>query len=232
MSDNIEIKALVFDLNGTMIDDMAYHTVAWKDILNNDLNANLTEAQVKKQMYGKNEEVLERIFGKGHFTKEETDNISVEKEKRYQKAFLPQLKLIEGLNAFLAFAHSKNIPMAIGSAAIPFNIDFVLDNLRIRHYFSAIVSADDVKMSKPDPETFTKAAKLLNVRPENCIVFEDAPKGVEAAENAGMKAIVLTTMHSHDEFSQYHNIIGFIKNYKDPLLKQLMGFDAAVAAKL
>ncbi|MCC6289051.1 MAG: HAD family phosphatase [Chitinophagaceae bacterium] len=228
---NSDIKALLFDLNGTMIDDMAYHAVAWRDILNKDLNANLTEAQVKEQMYGKNEEVLERIFGKGHFTKQEANRISFEKEKRYQKAFLPQLKLIEGLNAFLAFAHSKNIPMAIGSAAIPFNIDFVLDNLHIRHYFSAIVSADDVKMSKPDPETFTNAAKLLNVKPQNCIVFEDAPKGVEAAQNAHMKAIVLTTMHTRNEFEQYNNILGFIKNYNNPLLKQLIGFDVETTNK-
>lgn len=231
MSSDTGISALLFDLNGTMIDDMSFHTIAWKDILNNDLKANLTEAEVKVQMYGKNEEVLERIFGKGHFTKAESDRISVEKEQRYQKAFLPHLKLIDGLDAFLAFAHSKEMPMAIGSAAIPFNIDFVLDNLHIRHYFSAIVSADDVKVSKPDLETFLQAANLLNTKPENCLVFEDAPKGVEAAQNAGMKAIVLTTMHEKHEFAQYKNILGYIKNYNDPLLKQLMGFDAGVAAK-
>lgn len=231
MTENSAIKAILFDLNGTMIDDMAFHTIAWRDILNNDLKANLTEEEVKKQMYGKNEEVLARIFGQGHFSEEEAKDISVEKEKRYQRAFLPHLKLIEGLDVFLAFAQSKNIPMAIGSAAIPFNIDFVLDNLHIRHYFSAIVSADDVKMSKPDPETFTKAAALLHTSPENCIVFEDAPKGVEAAENAGMKSIVLTTMHTEDEFTRYNNIAGFIKNYKDPLLKKIMSFDAGFAAK-
>ncbi|MFT3749968.1 MAG: HAD family phosphatase [Agriterribacter sp.] len=225
MTENTVISALIFDLNGTMIDDMAFHTVAWRDILNNDLKANLTEEEVKKQMYGKNEEVLARIFGQGHFNNEEANRISVEKEKRYQHAFLPHLKLIEGLEGFLTFAHSKNIPMAIGSAAIPFNINFVLDNLNIRHYFSAIVSADDVKMSKPDPETFTKAAELLNVSPENCLVFEDAPKGVEAAQNAGMRTVVLTTMHNRNEFSLYNNIIGFIKNYKDPLLKEVINFE-------
>lgn len=229
--DSIDVKGLLFDLNGTMIDDMAYHIVAWKDILNNDLNANLTDEQVKVQMYGKNGEVLDRIFGKGHFSQEESDRISVEKEKRYQKAFLPHLTLIEGLDNFLAFAYSKNIPMAIGSAAIPFNIDFVLDNLNIRHYFSAIVSADDVEMSKPNPETFTKAAAILNISPQNCIVFEDAPKGVEAAQNAGMKTVVLTTMHEEHEFLQYKNIIGYVKNYNDSLLKKLVGFDAAFAAK-
>jgi HAD superfamily hydrolase (TIGR01509 family) len=226
MINNTPVKALLFDLNGTMIDDMAFHAAAWRDILNNDLKANLSEEQVKKQMYGKNGEVLDRIFGKGYFTQEEADCLSVEKEKRYQRAFLPHLKLIDGLEDFLAFAHSKNILMAIGSAAIPFNIDFVLDNLHIKHYFSAIVSADDVKYSKPDPETFVKAAALLQTAPEHCIVFEDAPKGVEAAENAGIKSIVLTTMHEPQEFAQYNNILGFIKNYNASLLKQIFDFSS------
>lgn len=215
-------KAFVFDLNGTIIDDMQYHTQAWFTILNNDLGASLTWEDVKKQMYGKNEELLIRVFGAGHFTGEEMKKWSLEKEKRYQQAFLPQLKLINGLDAFLEKAKERHIPMAIGSAAIPFNIDFVLDNLHIRSYFEAIVSAEDVLHSKPHPQTFLDAALLMNRQPQDCIVFEDAPKGVEAAYNAGMKAVVLTTMHEKEEFAQYPNIIGFAKDYTDPLFEQLI----------
>ena len=76
-------KAFIFDLNGTMVDDMAYHTEAWYDILNNDLKAGLSHAQVKREMYGKNEEVLMRIFGKDHLSEKEMAAISIEKEKRY-----------------------------------------------------------------------------------------------------------------------------------------------------
>lgn len=209
----MEKKAFIFDLNGTMIDDMQYHARAWYDILNNDLKAGLTPDEVKAEMYGKNSELLERIFGKNHFDETRMNELSVEKEKRYQRAFLPDLKLINGLQYFLERSEQARIPMAIGSAAITFNIDFVLDNLHIRHFFKAIVSADDVITSKPDPETFIKCAKLLNVSPGNCIVFEDAPKGVEAAQNAGMNCIVLTTMHEKEDFSQYKNVIGFIKDY-------------------
>ena len=75
--------------------------------------------------------------------------------------------------------------MAIGSAAIQSNIDFVLDGLHIRHYFDAIVSADDVTHSKPDPETYIKCAGKLGMDPDDCLVFEDAPKGAESAKNAG-----------------------------------------------
>ncbi len=208
-------KAFIFDMNGTMVDDMAYHVKGWYNILTDDLGATLTFEEVSKEMYGKNSEVMERVFGKGKFTPAEMDFWSMEKEKRYQAAYLPQLKLIHGLQAFLDAAFAAEIPMSIGSAAIPFNINFVLDNLHLHNYFKAVVSADDVAISKPHPETFTKAAELMGVAPENCIVFEDAPKGVEAAQNAGMKCVVLTTMHKAAEFSQYKNIICFINNYTE-----------------
>jgi beta-phosphoglucomutase family hydrolase len=215
-------KAFIFDLNGTVIDDMQYHAKAWYDILNNDLQAGLTAEQVKKEMYGKNDELLIRIFGENRFSKEEMAALSVEKEKRYQAAYLPEIAMINGLQAFLEAAVKHQVPMAIGSAAIPFNIDFALDNLHIRHFFSAIVSADDVVLSKPHPETFLKAAQLLHAEPGECIVFEDAPKGVEAALNAGMKAVVITTMHGKEEFAQYPNVLFFIQDYTDAQLQQLL----------
>lgn len=215
-------KAFLFDLNGTMIDDMRYHTEAWHQILTQELGAKLSLEEVKHHMYGKNIELLVRIFGEGHFSAEEADKISIEKERAYQKAFLPHLKLIPGLAQFLQQAQQQGIKMAIGSAAITFNIDFVLDNLGIRPYFGAIVSADDVQKSKPDPETFTQGARLLGVAPADCIVFEDAPKGVEAAQNAGMRCLVLTTMHSKEEFSQYNNIVGFVEDYSQLSVQELL----------
>ena len=96
-------------------------------------------------------------------TDEEMARLSLEKEKRYQEEFLPHLALLPGLMTLLEKAYQQGIPMAIGSAAIPFNIEFVLDNLNIRHYFNAIVSADDVMFSKPHPETFLKATTATTV---------------------------------------------------------------------
>ena len=197
-------KAFLFDLNGTLIDDMDYHIRAWHRIFNS-LGADLTLEQTKAECYGKNHEVIERVFP-GRFSLEEKDKMSIDKETEYQHEFRPHLKLLAGLDNFLKKAKENKIKMAIGSAAIMFNIDFVLDGLNIRHYFDAIVSADDVTFSKPDPETFTRCAELLNVSPKDCLVFEDAPKGVEAAANAGMDCIVLTTMHAAEEFQQYENI--------------------------
>ncbi len=217
----ISPHALIFDLNGTMINDMEFHIRAWTHILNEDLKAGMTHDQVKSQMYGKNSELFIRVFGEGKMTNDEMEYWSMEKEKRYQQDYRPHLRLINGLDEFLKRAYEAKIPMGIGSAAIPFNIDFVLDQLGIRKYFSAIVSADDVEISKPNPETFLKAARLLNTSPADCLVFEDAPKGVEAARNAGIPCVVLTTLHSRNEFPLTDHVRCFYKRLYRPLYFEL-----------
>jgi beta-phosphoglucomutase family hydrolase len=217
------VKAFLFDLNGTMIDDMEFHLKIWYDVLNNDLGANLSWEEVRRNMYGKNDELLARVFGEGKFSAEEVAEISQRKEERYQQAYKPHLDLLPGLFEFLESAHRAGIQMAIGSAAIPYNINFVLDNLNIRQYFKAIVSAHDVLQSKPHPEVFLKAAEQLKALPSDCIVFEDAPKGVEAAQNAGMKSVVITSMHRPEEFAQYKNVLLYIADYSDPQLKAVTG---------
>ncbi len=216
------MKAFLFDLNGTMIDDMDYHTDTWHEILNNDLGANLSREAVKMEMYGKNHELLVRVFGEEKFSEEEKDQISFEKERRYQKTFKPHLKLIDGLDKLLERADEKGIKMAIGSAAITYNVDFVLDGLNIRKYFPVVISADHVVVSKPDPETFLKGAEGLGIKPEDCIVFEDNPKGVESARRAGMKCVVLTTMHEEYEFAGLDNILVFVKDYTDPFFEDFL----------
>ena len=216
------MRAFIFDLNGTMINDMEFHTRAWMHLMNHDLGGNFTWDEVKAQMYGKNPEVLVRMFGGFRFTDEEMKELSFEKERRYQHEYLPQLALLPGLAEFLQRAHQAGIVMGIGSAAIPFNIDFVLDNLNIRHYFKAIVSADDVTISKPHPETYLRVAELLQVPPADCLVFEDVPKGAEAALNAGIQAVVLTTTHQQDEFESLPNVIHFADDFTGSFFDKLV----------
>lgn len=212
-------KAFIFDLNGTMIDDMDFHIRAWHGIITG-LGASVSLEETKMQCYGKNSDLLERMFP-GRFTMAEMDVMSIEKEKRYQSEFRPHLKLIGGLDTFLQQSYNSGIKMGIGTAAIMFNVDFVLDSLQIRRYIQSIISADDVVNSKPDPETFLKVAQQLQVDPAGCIVFEDSPKGVEAATRAGMKSVVLTTMHRADEFSDA-GIICFTPDYNNGLFEKIM----------
>jgi HAD superfamily hydrolase (TIGR01509 family) len=203
-----------------MIDDMDFHIRAWHSILTS-FGAELSLEQVKLECYGKNEELLERIFP-GRFSNEEMQTMILHKEQTYQLEFKPHLKLIAGLESFLQKAYAESIPMGIGSAALPMNINYVLDGLQIRQYFKAIVSAVDVAFSKPHPETFLSCAKQLGVEPSNCIVFEDSPKGVLAAKMAGMKCVVLTTMHNENEFANFDNVILKVSDYSTEVILQLI----------
>lgn len=214
-------KAFLFDMNGTMIDDMHYHEQAWFTVLNEDLAAGMSMEEVKKHMYGKNEELFVRVFGKGTFTQEEIAGYSLKKEKSYQENYLPHLKLIEGLDKFLAKALEQNISMAIGTAANTFNVNYVLDNIPVKKYFSAIITADDVADGKPNPSVFLKCADVLNVAYNDCVVFEDSPKGVEAALKADMKAVVIKTYHEEEEFSHLPNVLLFVEDYWDEQLNCL-----------
>ncbi len=213
-------KAFIFDLNGTMIDDMHYHEMAWHDVFVNQLKAPLTPEQVRTQLYGTADEIFARVFGAGRFSKEEIDTITDQKESRYREEFLPNLKLIDGLNTFLVTAKSKGIALAIGTAAPTLNVDFVIDNLNLGEYFPVIIGPNDVTKSKPHPEVFLNAASQLGISPEDCVVFEDSPKGIEAAARAGMKAIGITSYHTADELKSA-NLLFTIDDYTSQNLNQL-----------
>ncbi len=206
------VSALLFDLNGTMIDDIEYHIQAWHKIIN-AMGKPFTYAQTKIECYGRNEELIERVFP-GQFSLEERQELGSQKEASYREGFLPQLKLIDGLEDFLKQSKHRGLQLAIGSAAIGPNIDYVVDYCNLRHYFDTIVGGEDVSNSKPDPEVFIKCAANLDVLPHQCLVFEDVPKGVEAARNAGMNSVVIKTTHDEGDFEYLNgHIIDYIYNY-------------------
>ncbi|MFY8004188.1 MAG: HAD family hydrolase [Chitinophagaceae bacterium] len=219
-----KVKGLIFDLNGTMVNDMYYHNLAWFEIVNKHLGGKFSMEEVAKEMYGKNEEVLARFFGSNAFSDEKLAAISMQKEMIYQELYLPHLALIAGLDKFLLVAAAKELPIAIGSAAIPFNIDFVLNNLAIGNYFNAIVSADDVINGKPHPEVFIKCAHAIGIERENCLVFEDSPKGAEAALRAGMRCVAITTLHQATDFANNEAVVLVIDDYNDERLLKLINF--------
>ena len=203
--------ALIFDMDGTMVDNMMVHHLAWQKKLA-ELGLNLTLDEVIATCYGKNDEILQRLFG-DKYTFEERDRISYEKEAVYREVFKKDLKLIDGLGEMLEKAYQLSIPMGIGTAARPENVDYVLDNLNIRHYFKAIVTSADVDKGKPDPSVFFMVADILKVKYNNCLVFEDSPTGAKTAVNAGMKAIILTTTHKTEEFSEFSSVLKCLPDY-------------------
>jgi len=213
-----QYKAFLFDLNGTLINDMQYHIIAWHKILNS-LGVNISLEETKEQCYGKNEELLERVLP-GKFSADQKEKCLLKR-----KAISTNLSALFTINKrcrfFLEKAYEQNMQMAIGTAAIMFNVDFVLDGLQLHKYFKAIISADDVQLSKPHPETYLKCAEQLKVNPADCLVFEDSPKGMESAANAGMDCVALTTMHTKAEFAHLTNIVAVIEDYNDTQLKAL-----------
>ncbi len=214
--------AFIFDMNGTMIDDMHYHNTAWFKVFK-ELGSAMSEAETKLNIFGKAAEIFDRILGKDHgFSIETINEISRKKEEQYQTDFLPDLRLISGLDHFFAKAKQSNIPMAIGTAAPQSNIDYVFKHLNIAQYFTGTVSADEVENSKPHPEVFLKCAELMRVPPHECIVFEDSPMGILAAQNAGMKAVAITTFQPKEDFKDFDNILFVIDDFTDERLTALL----------
>ena len=217
-------KAFIFDMNGTMVDDMHFHTRAWHGVLSK-LGANLSIEETKLHMYGKAEEMFDRIFGPDKFSEQELQDIIMKKELLYQEEFRPHLKLIAGLGGFLQKAKASGIKLAIGTAAPRTNVQYVIQGLQLSSMFEVIVGAEDVKLSKPDPEVFLSAANGVKVPAEDCVVFEDSPKGVEAAKRGGMKAVVITSFHGEEDFAHLDNVLLCVKDYTDERLEMLFGLD-------
>ncbi len=205
------MNALIFDMDGTMVDNMMTHHRGWQKTLKR-YGLELSLEEVIATCHGKNVEIIERLFP-GKFSLEERERISFEKESGYREIFLPELKLVAGLQAVLETAFQAGIPMGIGTAAPRANVDFVLDNLHIRHFFKAIVDANDVDKGKPDPGVFFKVADQLGVPYPDCLVFEDSPTGAKTALNAGMKAIILTTTHQAHEFESIPSVLRCVPDY-------------------
>ena len=215
------MKGVIFDLDGTMVDNMMVHHRAWQRKLE-ELGLNLTLEEVREQIHGINDEIFVRLFG-DRFTPAQRKQFAYDKEAEYRTIYKNEIKLIDGLPEFLDHLKAEEIPMAIGSAAPPENIDFVLDTLNIRSYFKTVLHAGDVEKGKPDPEIYQKCAAGLNLVPGDCLVFEDSPTGAEAARRAGIPLVIVTTTHTREEFEKYPNVLKFIKDFKE------LSFEALVS---
>ncbi|KAA3639117.1 MAG: HAD family phosphatase [Bacteroidetes bacterium] len=214
------VKGIIFDMDGTMIDNMMVHHRAWQKTLAG-IGLELTLEEVKEKIHGINEEILKRIFG-DRFTPEERRRISAEKEAAYRQIFLPELKLLPGLSGFLDELKSADIPMAIGTAAPRENVNFVMENLDLRSYFTGVFDAQSVSRGKPDPEIFEIAAASMGLAPNECLIFEDSVTGAEAAKRAGARSIIVTTTHEVSEFKHFDNIQQFIQDFMGLELENIL----------
>ena len=184
--------AFVFDMDGVIVHSMPLHTEAWEIYLRR-YGIRADRATIDAKMHGKhNTEVVRAFFGE-NLDVEEVLAHGAEKEKLYRELMRPRLRefLVPGLTVFLS--RFGNLRKALASNAEPANVEFVLDEAGLRPYFQVAISGQQVQRPKPDPAIYLLAAELLKVRPENCVVFEDSPTGIQAARGAGARVVGLTT---------------------------------------
>jgi beta-phosphoglucomutase family hydrolase len=185
--------ALIFDMDGVLLDSNAAHRDAWA-AYNRSLGLETTEQMIQR-MYGRrNDQIVRDFFGDG-LSEEEVTRRGADKEKLYREMIGARLEemLVPGLRSFLE--EYREAPLAVASNAEPENVSFLLDRAGLRQYFRVVVDGHQVSRPKPDPEIYFRAARWLNLAPENAIVFEDSPSGVEAARAAGMRVIGLRTTY-------------------------------------
>ncbi|MBA3723853.1 MAG: HAD family phosphatase [Candidatus Levybacteria bacterium] len=191
------VKAAIFDMDGTMVDNNEFHKKAFQKFCQH-YGFTLTEEDFMKNYSGRsNKQLMPKVLGHD-LSDEEIKKYAEEKESLYRDIYAAHIKPVEGLHELLAKLQKKHIKIAIATGAIQKNREFILNALQLVGTFDVIVGDEEVKSGKPHPDIFLKTAEKLGVKPENCIVFEDAPAGIAAAKKAGMKVIVLTTSHSKD----------------------------------
>jgi HAD superfamily hydrolase (TIGR01509 family) len=128
---------------------------------------------------------------------------------------------VTGFDDLIAQAKLRGVALAVATAAPNANIEFTLDGLDLRRHFDTVAGAADVARGKPHPDVFLLAAERCGVTPENCIVFEDAPLGVEAARRAGMRCVVLTTTLPAEAFAEFDNVIHIASDFSELTIDEL-----------
>jgi beta-phosphoglucomutase family hydrolase len=204
-------RAILWDMDGVLVNTGEYHYAAWKKTFD-ELAVPFSRDQFRATFGMNNTGILEIIYGT-KLPSEEEGQISERKESLFREAVKGNAKLLPGVEDALKNFSAGNFKQAIASSAPPKNIKVLVQELRIGKYFDAIVSGYDIP-GKPDPAVFLKAARQLGVDPEHCTVIEDAVAGVEAAKNAGMKCIAVTTTNTAEALSKADLILDSLVELK------------------
>jgi len=190
------MKAVIWDLDGTLIDSVEQHWGSWLEMMG-EMGFAYTKENFFADFGMRNDEILRSRY-RADLSDAEVARIAFDKEDRYRHLIRTQgLELLPGCRKWLDWLRANGFRQALGTSAPQGNVDAVLDVLPIAPYFEVVMSADWVKHGKPAPDVFLAAAERLNLAPADCLVIEDAHAGVEAAQRAGMKCLgVLTTQNS------------------------------------
>lgn len=186
----MNIKGFIFDLDGVIVDTAKYHFIAWQKIAS-QLGIEFTLAHNEQLKGVSRVRSLELILGLGKIeaSQEDKNEWLIQKNENYLSYLvdMDESELLPGILPILKYLKANNQKIALGSASK--NARPILEKTGILQYFDAIVDGNDVSNAKPDPEVFIQAAKLLGIKNDNSIVFEDAVAGIQAANSAKMTSI-------------------------------------------
>lgn len=214
-------KGFIFDLDGVIVDTAKYHYLAWKKLAD-QLGFEFTHEHNEQFKGVSRQRCLEILLDIGNITstKEQFDSWMIEKNVDYLEYIehMNESEVLPDVPRVLTYLKERNFPIALGSASK--NARPILEKVKLIHFFDTIVDGNNVSKAKPDPQVFLFAAEELGVVPENCVVFEDAIAGIQAANNAemisigiGNAQILSEANHNFNDFTEMSNAFleGLIK---------------------
>ncbi|MEO5697542.1 MAG: HAD family phosphatase [Burkholderiaceae bacterium] len=205
------MQALLFDLDGTLIDSMPQHQQAWTAWYARR-GQTLAPGDFFASTAGRsNAEILLDLYPE--LTLQDHVAMADEKEALYRDIAARSLALVDGAQAFVARARAAGLRLALCTASTLPNMALAFERFGIDTWVDTVVSPADGLRGKPHPDIFLEAARRLGVEPAHCVVFEDAPLGIEGARRAGMKAAALTTTLPAESFGGFDNLIAIAADF-------------------
>ena len=192
------IEAVVFDMDGVLIDSGAHHRAAWQALLE-EIGEEPAHPEPWRLTIGRPSEEAVPLLLNRRLSDYEVRQLARRKRDLYVDFARAGLATVPGVSRFVADLARRRVPRAVGTSASGHDVHHLLAGAGLLRYFDVIVTADDVTYGKPDPEVYLLAAARLRVAPERCLVFEDSLVGVQAARRAGMRALGVTTAHTEGE---------------------------------
>ena len=182
-------RAALFDMDGTLVDNSDVHVRAF-EIFCNRYGVRDWQERLSNAFGRGSDDIMRMLLPEEIIQEKGLQALGDEKEAIYREIYAPTIAPVAGLHSLLELLKSAGIRCAVGSSGCKQNVDFVLDKCQIGDYFEARISGDMVSRCKPEPEIYLTAAKALGVKIEECIIFEDARAGFEAARRAGAGLVV------------------------------------------
>ncbi|KRD56080.1 MULTISPECIES: HAD family hydrolase [Acidovorax] len=209
----MHVEAIIFDMDGTMIDSMPWHAQAWVEFTRRR-GMDIDVPDLMARTTGRNgTECIRELLGR-EVSQDEADALTREKEDIYRELFGSRFTEVAGFRHFAARVTERGLKVAVGTAGDIHNVEFAMSRLGMEPAPLAIVRGDEGLPGKPQPAIFLEAARRIAVAPEHCIVFEDAPFGIEAARRAGMRAVAICSTHSADELAGPH-VLTAVRDYTE-----------------